>query len=195
LRFGLRHIFATVTLFAILAALGTANGAINRDGIWTVESITTQWGGSWSGTDGTGGMILRYTGKLRDGDRIRYACFGDDMQTPRSQLPQVGDLFLFTGAQLPAGQPARVGSSALTTLLLDIPSYFAVDEYTLVLPAQATDGYLPIINLLIAVIASVGGVVLFELMRRFVTWLSATISVWQEQRRAKREHYRQTHIV
>ena len=195
MRFGLIHIFATVTLFALLIALGTANGAISRDGIWSVESITTEWGGSWSGTNGRGGMIDRYIGKLRDGDRIRYACFGDDMVTPRSQLPQVGDLFVFTEMQIPTGLPARAGPSTSTRPLSRNPTYFAVDNCTLVLPAHASNSYSLIVNSIIAFIASMGSVVLFDLIRRSVIRILATISVWWEQRRVKRDRYRRTHIV
>jgi len=201
LRFKLRHLFAITTLFATLIAIGTVSDAINRDDIWTVESVATEhWGGSWHGENPAtgepcGGAILMYVAKLRDGDRTRFACFGDDIDDladpNRPDLPKIGDSFVFTGAEMPVGKPLFPGASISVGPPPGSPSYFAVDDHTVVLPAQPTDGYSRIFNVIVAFILAVLPVTLFALFHRLIVWLQTMMTEWQK----RREHFRRTHIV
>ena len=198
LRFALRHVLAVTTLFAMLLAIGTSTNAIRRDSIWVVESVSTEdWGGSWHGEDPmtgepTGGAVLTYVATLRDGDRVRTVCVGDDFGGI-PPLPTPGDQFVFTGLEMPRGKPIFPGSTIYTGPPQD--TYFAVDDHTLVLAAQATDGYPPILNVVFLFIFSVAVVGLIVLLRRLTRWLLAFVPTWRENRRQRREHYRRTHIV
>lgn len=48
--FGIRHLLAVTTLFAISLAVLSSWGEFFRDGVWVVESISVEdFGGSWIG--------------------------------------------------------------------------------------------------------------------------------------------------
>ncbi|QDV61071.1 hypothetical protein [Crateriforma conspicua] len=187
MRFGLRHLLAVSTLFAILLAIGSASDAIQRDGVWTLESIETEdWGGSWHGEDAVtgeliGGAILTYVATLRDGDRVRMVCVGDDFSGV-PPLPKPGDSFIFTGSEMPRGKPIFPGSTIYTGPPPGSPTFFAVDDHTLVVAARTGDGYAPILNAVAAFFLSFLLVFLYTCLHRFVAWLPRAITESQERR-------------
>lgn len=180
MRFRLLHLLAVVTLFAVFLGVGLNTGVLHRDGIWTVESIEIQsGGGSWSSTwqewneqtNGFGGTFIDYVGVLRDGDRTRRVYFASNLdylaEIEPPGLPQPGDPFVFTGTPI----PAMVGSPVLPSG----PTYYAIEDKTLVLAAEKDDGYPSFYNVGIALVFSVLIVVLCVLSRKFMSWMIARL--------------------
>ncbi|MCG8653027.1 MAG: YqjK-like family protein [Pirellulales bacterium] len=180
----MKHLFAFTTVFAVLLAIAVSSGAIERDGIWVIESIDEDdWGGSWNGKDPVtgepmGGPIMNYVAKVRDGDRVRLVYLGDDMTTFPGQLPKVGSALRFSDQT-----EAWTGK------------YYDINDGTAVMPTNGPRGYSPAVNVVALVVISALLVLAVSSLRRLIRWGKRGIAAWSKHRKEAAEIRRRTRII